>query len=77
MRVYPPRHLTRPVLDRPGELLLRAVDNVGLLVVHQSHVAQVKTHQGLDLFKVLVLQVYLVEKDAFTKMINPDVFSLD
>ena len=36
--IYVPSHLASPTLDRPGELLLCAVDNIGFLVVNQGDV---------------------------------------
>ena len=36
--IYVPSHLASPTLDRPGELLFCAVDNIGFLVVNQGDV---------------------------------------
>ena len=51
-----PGHLATPILDRPGELFLRAIYDVRLLVVDESHVTQVKADDVFDLLEVLVFQ---------------------
>ena len=42
------------MLYRSGELLLSAVDHVRLLIINQSHVAQVEADEVPDLFEVLI-----------------------
>ena len=70
-------HLTGPIFDWSWEFLLCAVDDIGLLIVNESDIAQVEADNVSDLFEVLVFERNLVKEDAFTEMIDSHVFSLD
>ena len=63
-----------PTLHRPRELLVRAVDDVSLLVVHQDHVETSEGNYADYFLEVWILEVHTVEKGAFSKVVDSYMF---